>query len=114
MDMVSENVPSVRVDFDVAGVIAEASAYAGAIVAGDLEGAASYLTEGPKKRISLLLEALPHPITGAEVVSLTVPDSGRSTTITRYSGAGKPVLLLAVWIETDQGLMIREQRIAGV
>lgn len=114
MGMVSESVPSVRVDFDVAGVIAEASAYAGAIVAGDLERAGSYLTEGPKKRISLLLEALPQPITGAEVVSLTVPDSGRSTTITRYSGAGKTVLLLAVWIETDQGLMIREQRIAGV
>ena len=114
MGMVSENAPSVRVDFDVAGVIAEASAYTGAIVAGDLQLAATYLTEGPKKRMSPVLEALPQGITGAEVVSLTVPDSGRSTTITRYFGEGDPVLLLAVWVETDQGLMIREQRVAGL
>jgi hypothetical protein len=112
--MVSESVPSVRVDFDVAGVIAEASAYADAIIGGDLELAGSYLTQAPKTGVCPVLEALPQPITAAEVVSLTVPDSGRSTTITRYSTANRSVLLLAVWIETDQGLRIREQRIAGV
>lgn len=112
--MVTENAPSVHVEFDVAAVIAEASAYAGAIIAGDLERARTYLTEPPTTSICPVLEALPYPITAAEVVSLTVPDSGRSTTITRYSSAADSVLLLAVWIETDQGLMIREQRLAGV
>jgi hypothetical protein len=112
--MAFEHARSVRVDFDVAAVIAEATAYAGAIVAGDLERASSYLTHGPKARRAPVLQALPDELTGAEVVSLTVPDSGRSTTITRFAGAGDPVLLLAVWVETPQGLMIREQRIAGV
>jgi hypothetical protein len=112
--MVSESVPSVRVEFDVAGVIAEASAYADAIIAGDLERARSYLTEPPKSSVCPVLDALPEPITAAEVVSLTVPNSGRSTTITRYSNANGSVLLLAVWVETDHGLMMREQRIAGV
>jgi hypothetical protein len=112
--MAFEHARSVRVDFDVAAVIAQASAYAAAIVAGDLERASSYLTDGPKARRQPLLQALPDELTGAEVVSLTVPDSGRSTTITRFAGGAEPVLLLAVWVETTQGLMIREQRIAGV
>jgi hypothetical protein len=112
--MVSDSIPSVRVEFDVAGVIAEASAYADAIIQGDLERAGSYLTRPPTKSVSPVLDAFTEQITAAEVVSLTVPDSGRSTTITRYSSAHRSVLLLAVWIETDQGLMIREQRIAGV
>ena len=103
-----------EVHFDVAGVIAEAAAYADAIVAGDIKRAAIYLTENSKAGLDPMLEALPRPIVGAEVVSLTVPDSGRSTTLTRYSGSGDPVLVLAVWVETHEGLMIRDQRIAGV
>jgi hypothetical protein len=109
-----ENGQSVKVDFDVAGVIAEAVAYADAIVAGDVRLAETFLAKEPKAGISPVLAALPESITGAEVVSLTLPDSGRSTTLTRYSGEGDPVLVLAIWVETTAGLMIREQRIAGV
>jgi hypothetical protein len=112
--MAAESTQSVRVEFDVAGVIAEASAYAGAIVAGDLERASGYLAESPRSSMEPVLKALPEPVLGAEVVSLTVPDSGRSTTITRYSGENESVLVLAVWVESETGLVIRDQRIAGV
>jgi hypothetical protein len=105
---------SVAVEFDVASVVAEASAYAALIVAGDIRAAARYLTRGSAADISRILGALPHPISGSEVVSLTVPDSGRSTTITRFTGVGAPILLLAVWVGTGDELKIREQRIAGV
>jgi hypothetical protein len=112
--MAQEDTTSMEVHFDVAGVIAEAAAYAAAIVAGDIERATTYLLDGSTQAMTPVLEAMPRPIIGAEVVSLTVPESGRSTTLTRYSGGGDPVLLLAVWIETAKGLMIRDQRIAGV
>lgn len=112
--MAQEDTTSMEVHFDVAGVIAQAAAYAAAIVGGDIERATTYLLSGASEAMTAVLEALPSPVIDAEVVSLTVPDSGRSTTLTRYSGGGDPVLLLAVWVESEQGLMIRDQRIAGV
>jgi hypothetical protein len=112
--MSHQSQPSVAVDFDVAAVITEASAFAGMIVAGDIQGAARSLSSGSVADVSSIVELLPHPLSGSEVVSLTVPDSGRSTTLTRYTGAGDPVLVLAVWIETDDRLAIRDQRVAGV
>jgi hypothetical protein len=112
--MAYEEASSMAVHFDVAGVIAEAAAYAAAIVAGDTKRAGVYLLEGAKAAMATVLEALPKPVEGAEVVSLTVPDSGRSTTLTRFAGGGDSVLVLAVWVETATGLMIRDQRIAGV
>jgi hypothetical protein len=102
------------VEFDVAGVIAEAVAYADAIVAGDVRLAETFLVNEPEAGIPPELAALPESVTGAEVVSLTVPDSGRSTTLTRYSGNGEPVLVLAIWVQTAAGMMITEQRVAGV
>jgi hypothetical protein len=112
--MAYEEASSMAVHFDVAGVIAEAAAYAAAIVAGDTKRAGVYLLGGSKTAMTAVLDALPSPLVGAEVVSLTVPDSGRSTTLTRYTGGGDSVLVLAVWVETANGLMIRDQRIAGV
>jgi hypothetical protein len=106
--------PSVEVHFDVAAVIAEASVYGRLIVLGDADAAARFLIDGSVADIAPIVEALPHPLTGCEVVSLTVPNSGRSTTLTRFMGEGKPVLVLAVWIESGDRLGIREQRLAGV
>jgi hypothetical protein len=72
----------------------------------------SYCSESLKGEVAGFLKALPSPIERAEILSVTPPlESGECISVTRFFGPQEEVLFRAVWVESDNQLLMQAAQI---
>lgn len=85
---------------DVDQVRTHAEAHARAVVEGDMQAVLLDFADEAKPLAREMGRALPRPVTGAAVLSVTALEEGCSAEI-RYDGADAPVVLRSTWAERD-------------
>jgi hypothetical protein len=70
--------------------------HADAVVRGDMDAVVANFTENLQPHVPQIAQALPRPVTGAEVVSIDVGDS-ETVAMIRYSGNTGDVTIRSRW-----------------
>jgi hypothetical protein len=83
---------------DEATTRAQIQNHADAVVRGDLDTVTADFSEELRPRVPRLAQALPQPVTSAEVLSVEIGDPV-STAMIRYSGSSGAVTIRSNWQE---------------
>ena len=75
-------------------------AHAEAVVRGDMDAVTADFTEGLRAHVPEIAQALPQPVTGADVLSVDV-GAAESVAMIRYSGEASEVTIRSRW--QDEG-----------
>jgi hypothetical protein len=70
--------------------------HADVVVRGDMDAVVADFTEGLRPQVPEIARGLPHPVTGAEVLSVDVGET-ESVAMIRYSGATGDVTIRSRW-----------------
>lgn len=84
---------------------AHAQAHAEAVLAGDTDALIADFAEEARPLMRVLGKALPQPVTGAEVLTVSEGADGVVAEI-RYDGAEEPVVVRSTWADRDGRLRI--------
>src|SRR5258705_255760 len=74
--------------------------HADAVVRGDMDAVVADFSEELRPQVPTIAQALPQPVTGAEVLEVEIGDSESVSTI-RYSGEPGDVTIRARWQDHD-------------
>ena len=79
--------------------------HAGALVRGDMDAVMADFSEDLRSRVPALAQALPQPVTSAEVLRIHVAEPESEATI-RYSGESSAVTIVSRWRDVDRSPVI--------
>ena len=88
------------------------SQHADAVVRGDMDAVAADFSEELRPHLPQIAEALPQPVTAAEVLSVDVSDP-ESVAMIRYSGDSSEVTIRSQWQDQDGRAVIVHAEPAG-